>query len=76
MWEIISKTQKYPIGLQVKQGRPYAIRPFAFHKNPEKSFQNIKELIKAVYETRLMFSKNDTTEPDVWYKKVIETINN
>ena len=75
LWEITSKSQKYPIGLQVKQKyRPYAIRPFPFHKRPEKSFSNINEFVKAIYETRKIFVLDDMIDPDEWYRKVTETI--
>ncbi|MCL2634232.1 MAG: NgoBV family restriction endonuclease [Oscillospiraceae bacterium] len=74
IWEITSKSQIYPIGLQVKQGRPYAIRPFAFHKKPDESFADINEFVKAIYETRKMFALDDMIDPDEWYKKVTETI--
>ena len=74
LWEITSKAQKYPIGLQVKQNRPYAIRPFAFHKSPDKSFSDIKEFIKAIYETRKMFILSDMIDPDKWLEKVSKTI--
>jgi len=74
IWEITSKATKYPIGLQVKQNRPYAIRPFAFHKSPEKSFANINEFITAIYETRKMFVLSDMINPDEWYKKIMEAI--
>jgi len=71
LWEITSKARKYPIGLQVKQKyRPYAIRPFPFHKKPEKSFNNIQEFVKAVYETRKLFLLDDMIDPDMWYEKV------
>ena len=74
IWEITSKTQKRPINLQVKQGRPYAIRPFPFHKNPEKSFSNIYEFVKAIYETRKMFSLENMINPNNWFEKIKSVI--
>lgn len=74
LWEITSKSQKYPLGLQVKQGRPYAIRPFDFRKNSDKSFSNIYELINAIYETRKIFAMDNMINPDEWHEKIIEII--
>ena len=70
LWEITSKAQKYPIGLQVKQSRPYAIRPFPFHKIPERSFANIHEFVSAIYETRKIFVLSDMIDPNTWLDKV------
>ena len=66
LWEITGKSLKYPIGLQVKQGRPFAIRPIAFHKSNAKSFANLEEFIKAIYETRKIFKIPNSIEPDIW----------
>ena len=65
LWEITSPAHKYPIGLQVKQGQPYAIRPFAFHTNPDKSFSNIEEFVNAIYMTRKLFPLDGMIDPDV-----------
>lgn len=70
LWEITSPTRQYPIGLQVKQGRPYAIRPFPFHKTPERSFSNIGDFVDAIFKTRKMFIQNGVIEPDEWLASV------
>ena len=74
LWEITSKAQKYPIGLQVKQGRPYAIRPFAFHIHPDRAFKCIEELVQAIYETRMMFPIEEMIDPDAWLIEVMNEI--
>jgi hypothetical protein len=74
IWEITAPTMKYPIGLQVKQKRPYAIRPFPFHNNPEKSFSDIYQFIEAIYEARKIFAQDGTIEPDEWLKKVTASL--
>jgi len=72
IWDITypPKRSKYPIGLQVKQGRPYAIRPSSFHKNPENRFTSIKEFVTAIRDTRKMFPLENMIDPDEWYEKV------
>ena len=72
IWEITSKTTTRPLGLQVKQGRPYAIRPFPFHKNPEKSFLDVFDFIDAVYETRKLFKIEGMINPAIWKKEVTQ----
>jgi hypothetical protein len=74
LWEITSKTAKYPIGLQVKQGRPYAIRPYAFHKKPNDSFADIHAFVNAIYNTRKMFVNSGMIDPDEWREKVISAL--
>ena len=69
LWVITSNSKNYPIGLQVKQKRPYAIRPFAFHKYPDKSFKDVQEFIDAIYETRKIFILDEMIEPVLWHKK-------
>ena len=72
IWDITypPARSKYPIGLQVKQGRPYAIRPSAFHKNPENRFTSIREFVEAIRDTREMFPLDGMVEPDEWFEKV------
>lgn len=72
IWEITAPSNKYPIGLQVKRNQPYAMRPTAFHKHPDKSFKTKEDFIKAVKKaydlfpsTSLKFSSDD------WIKKVL-----
>jgi hypothetical protein len=74
LWEITAKTSTRPIGLQVKQDSPYAIRPFPFHKNPGNSFVNIHEFVKAIYETRKLFPIKNMIDPDEWLQKVTNSI--
>ena len=66
IWEITAPSRSYPIGLQVKQGIPYAIRPFPFHKTSEKAFSNIHEFVEAIYETRKMFMQDSMIDPNEW----------
>lgn len=76
MWQIVGKSTKYPLSLQVKRNRPYAIRPINFSKGPDKAFNDPIKLIKAVYQTRNMFPATDETPytPEEWYKKVYKSI--
>ena len=55
----------------MKQGIPYAIRPFPFHKTPEKAFSNIHEFVEAIYETRKIFMQNGMIDPNEW-KSVVK----
>lgn len=70
IWEITNKSTKYPIGLQVKLERPYAIRPCTFHK--KEGFKNKKEFIEAIYESFKLFpSKHLKFTPEQWKSKVL-----
>jgi len=71
IWEITAKARTRPIGLQVKQKRPYAIRPFPFHKKPEQAFKDVYEFVDAIYETRKLFEIDEMIEPNKWKKQVI-----
>lgn len=77
LWEITGKSTKYPLSVQVKQKRPYAIRPVNFSKNPEDSFNTPQELLEAVAETRKLFPNNTIpyTEKD-WYARVTQSLSN
>jgi hypothetical protein len=70
IWEITSRTDKYPVNLQNKQGRPYAIRPFPFHKSPNKSFSDIHQFVQAIHETRKMFPQPEGIDPETWFEAV------
>src|SRR5699024_7815981 len=70
IWEITSPSRNYPIGLQVKQGSPYAIRPFPFHKKPSNSFSNRMEFMEAIQNTRKLFPLENTLDPDEWMKDI------
>ncbi len=71
IWEITAPAKKYPIGIQVKRNNPYALRPFNFHKKPDKCFESKEAFILAVKKAFEMFpnpSINFTA--DEWYNKV------
>ena len=71
IWEITSPAKKYPIGLQVKRGNPYAMRPFNFYKKPNECFHTKQDFILAVKETFEMFPNSTLTfTPEEWYQKV------
>ena len=74
LWEITGKSLKYPIGLQVKQGRPFAIRPISFHRPGHKAFANISEFVNAIHETRKLFELPNTIEPNAWLELVKRSI--
>jgi len=74
LWEITGKSVKYPIGLQVKQGRPFAIRPVPFHKFPEKAFEDVKGFICAIAETRKEFPLDGAIDAELWLKTVSRII--
>lgn len=69
IWEITNKSQKYPIGLQVKRNTPYAIRPCAFHK--KSGFSNKIEFIEAIYKAFKQFPSDAIKfTPEQWEEKV------
>lgn len=70
IWELTKPASKYPIGLQVKQNRPYAIRPFGFHKRPEDSFKNRKEFVRGIQQTRIQFPSDNVVSPSLWFESV------
>lgn len=71
IWEITAPTAKYPIGLQVKRGNPYAMRPFNFYKKPDGGFSSKQEFVLAVKEAFELFPNPALDfNPDTWYKKV------
>lgn len=76
LWDILGPTRKYPLGIQVKSKRPYAIRPINFLKNPDGSFGNLKDLIYAVKEARELFNDEETYDftPDEWLNKVMKYV--
>ncbi|MBI6072229.1 NgoBV family restriction endonuclease [Clostridium perfringens] len=72
IWEITSPSRKYPIGLQVKRGQPYAMRPFNFARNENNSFNNKNEFIYAVKNTFDIFTNTTIPfSPDEWLEKVL-----
>ena len=74
IWEITGKARSYPIGLQVKQGHPYAIRPFAFHKYPNRAFSSLEGFVRAVYETRKLFPFEEMINPEIWLQTVLKAV--
>lgn len=75
LWQVIGKSAKYPLSLQVKRNRPYAIRPISFARHPEKAFGDPVSLIQAVRAARIIFPNNDIDyDPDDWYDKVYTSI--
>lgn len=71
IWELTSVTRNYPIGVQVKRSQPYALRPFSFHKNPDRSFKNRREFVIALKETLAMFpNPSFNFTPDQWFAQV------
>ncbi|MCD5507034.1 DNA cytosine methyltransferase [Lactobacillus delbrueckii subsp. lactis] len=76
--ELLGPSKKYPIGLQVKRGRPYAVRPANFKKKDYKHFENLDELILAVKDTRDMFPlslEEEKYTSTQWLEKLKEEIN-
>lgn len=74
IWEITGPSRKYPIGLQVKQNNPYAIRPCNFTNAAIPTFKSPAEFIKAIYDTRKIF--NEAPEryeytPEEWLEKLM-----
>lgn len=71
LWEITNRSRKYPIGLQVKRGQPYAMRPCNFYRFGDRSFKDREEFIVAVKDTMEIFP-NPTLNftPDEWLEKV------
>lgn len=68
--ELVGKTKTKPMNLQVKQGKPYAIRPINF-RNPKNAFNDVEDMLKAIKETRDQYPKNDLEyTSDEWYEKV------
>jgi len=74
IWEITSPSTKYPLGVQVKQGKPYAIRPFAFHKGQQSKFTGLEDFVNAIYEARKIFGFDGRVDPAEWHKKVLSHI--
>ncbi|OUQ74518.1 NgoBV family restriction endonuclease [Lactobacillus gallinarum] len=85
MWELVGKSAKYPLSLQVKRKRPYAIRPINFSKYPKKAFNDPVALIQAVRAARILFypeevhahtldSAQTPYTPNEWYEKVYNSI--
>lgn len=72
IWEMIGPSTKYPISIQVKRNKPYAIRPVAFHKDNGKAFNDLSKLLDAVAETRRIFpsQNNSQLSPSTWIKTV------
>ncbi|MDA1904029.1 NgoBV family restriction endonuclease [Bacillus cereus group sp. BcHK20] len=70
IWELTSLTKKYPVGLQIKQGKPYALRPYAFHKRPNDCFSSRREFVEAIQKARIMFPIEGMIDPNEWLMRV------
>ena len=72
IWEITSPSRNYPIGLQVKRGQPYAMRPYNFKNNEDRSFRNKRQFIYAVKDAFEEFP-NDSLPftADEWLNRVL-----
>lgn len=72
LWELTAPTASRPIGLQVKRGAVYAMRPFPFHKNPQKSFKSKEDFIEGVRKAYEEFP-NDSLgfSPVEWQLKMM-----
>lgn len=75
IWELTAPTRQYPIGLQNKQGRIYAIRPFNFYRKPEGSFKNKVQFLEAIKAAREQFPIGNMIEPHIWLEKVLKQNN-
>lgn len=73
IWEITNNTRNYPIGLQVKRGNPYAMRPSNFYRNEDNHFENIFEFVEAVADAYRHFEHVSDLPftPDEWYERVM-----
>ena len=72
IWQITSPSTKYPIGLQVKRGQPYAMRPFNFSRNGSGGFADRTEFIYAVKNTFELFPNAVIPfSPDEWLDRVL-----
>lgn len=73
IWEITGPSKKYPIGIQVKRGMPYALRPYNFYKRPNDNFGCKENLLKAIKETFDLFPHDNLPfTSDQWYEKVTQ----
>lgn len=71
IWELVSRSGKHPITVQVKKDRVYAIRPGNFHTKPEAMCKSYEEFIQGVYETFKKFpNKNLPFTPEEWLQQV------
>jgi hypothetical protein len=72
LWEITNRSRNYPIGLQVKRGQPYAMRPCNFYRYESRSFQSKEDFIIAVKETYELFPNDAFTfTPEDWLEKAM-----
>lgn len=73
IWEITNKSRKYPIGLQVKRGTPYAMRPCNFYSDENNHFNNLFEFIEAVTSAFEVFEDASDLPftPSEWYNQVM-----
>lgn len=74
IWDLMGSTKSKPLNLQLKKGRPYAIRPINFQKNPNAAFGNVEDVLQAVVKTRENHPLTEVSfTPNDWYEKVKNT---
>lgn len=73
IWEITNPSRNYSIGLQVKRGIPYAMRPCNFYRNEDKHFSDIFEFVSAVTDAFKEFelAADLPFTPEEWYDRVM-----
>lgn len=59
IWQICTKSERYPIKSQVKQGVIVNIRPANFHSRP--TFNSRREFVEAIYQTLLKYPPRSST---------------
>lgn len=76
LWEITNSSKNYPIGLQVKRGTPYAIRPCNFYNKEHTHFNDVYEFIDAVTQAYQIFegSSDLPFSPDQWRDRILSFI--
>lgn len=83
IWEIVgtdlNQTRKHPITIQVKQNRPYAIRPAgSFVKNKNLPNEDLLNFVNKIIETGLKFNrfgKESIPSVDKWKSRIKEYLN-
>lgn len=76
IWEITAPTKGKPINLQVKQGKPYAIRPVAFNKKPENNFKTRRNFVIAIQNARNQYPIENMIPIKEWLEHIEEEFKN
>ncbi|MCR2043551.1 NgoBV family restriction endonuclease [Anaerosalibacter massiliensis] len=75
IWEITGSSSRFPLKTQVKRDVIYNIRPSINFKNgTEPDFKNKEDLLKAIYETLILYRGNKVA--NTWIKNTIESYYN